>query len=113
MATNKRGDRQTFAADAVRVDGRPGETELRRRVDFLGSSGATYSFLPLEEGAPLRAIGVTYALAVPVSGAWRVLTVGETSNLADRQWLPPLEEARTRYPDAVLLIRLNINRSIR
>lgn len=86
---------------------------MGHRVEFLGRSGAAYSFRRLEDAAALRPIGVTWAIAVPSAGAWRLLRVGHTSNLAERRWAAALAEARANDPDAELLIRLNINRAIR
>jgi hypothetical protein len=86
---------------------------LNRRVEFRGESGATYSFLRLEGEASLRPIGVTYVIADCATEGWRLLGVGHTSNLAEKRWAEPLSDVRKRHPSAELLIRLNINRSIR
>jgi hypothetical protein len=86
---------------------------LSRRVEFVGRSGTAYSFLRLEGAASLRAIGVTYVIAENRPEGWQVFGVGHTNNLAEMSWAAPLAEARTQHPSAELLIRLNINRSIR
>ena len=43
----------------------------------------------------------------------RVLQVGETNNLAQRDWEPRLTALRREHPRAERLIRLNVSRSIR
>lgn len=83
------------------------------RVDIAGASGQTYSFMPLDGEDHLRPIGVTYVVAERVGQGWRVLQVGETNNLADRDWKPRLEAVRREHRAAELLIRLNVSRSIR
>ena len=86
---------------------------MNQRVEFRGESGAVYSFIRLDEKAALRPIGVTYVVAETGGEGWRVLRVGHTNNLAERSWAGMLGEVRTAHPSAELLIRLNINRSIR
>jgi hypothetical protein len=82
-------------------------------VEFRGQSGAVYAFLPLETGAALRPIGVTYVVAESGAEGWRLLRVGHTNNLADMSWAKPLADVRQEHPGAQLLIRLNVSRSIR
>jgi hypothetical protein len=83
------------------------------RVEFRGQSGATYSFIGVDWEAPLRPIGVTYAIAEPNAGGWRLLGVGHTNNLAEKSWATPLTEMRAAHPSAELFIRLNVGRSVR
>lgn len=61
---------------------------MSKRVDIAGASGQSYSFLPLDGEGPLRPIGVTYLVAEKLGQGWRVLQVGETNNLAQRDWQP-------------------------
>ena len=86
---------------------------MSKRVDIAGGSGQSYSFMPLDGEAYLRPIGVTYLIAEKLGQGWRVLQVGETNNLAQRDWEPRLEAVRREHPSAELLIRLNVSRSIR
>jgi len=86
---------------------------MSKRVDIAGASGQSYSFLPLDGQASLTPIGVTYVVAEKLGQKWRVLQVGETNNLAQRDWEPRLEAVRREYPSAELLIRLNVSRRIR
>lgn len=84
-----------------------------RRVEVTGASGSRYAFSRLEAGHPLRAVGVTYLIAEPSKGGWRVLYAGETNDLAAGAWRESLEAARREVPKAQCLIRLNVSRSVR
>jgi hypothetical protein len=86
---------------------------MSRRIEFRGASGAPYTFQRLEPGVALRPIGVTYVVAEPDEGGWRLLGVGHTNNLAARDWEARLAQTQAERPAAELLIRLNINRRIR
>jgi hypothetical protein len=81
-------------------------------VEFRGGSGTAYSFTRLEQGA-LRSVGVTYVIASEGADGWRLLGVGHTNNLVERDWSTQLEVIRRRDPGACVLVRLNVNRSIR
>jgi hypothetical protein len=98
---------------ARRASQRAVEVVLSRRVEFRGLSGASYSFIRLEDEASMRPIGVTYVIAVRDGQAWRLLRVGHTNNLAERAWAATLEDVRVAHPAAEVLIRLNVSRSIR
>lgn len=86
---------------------------MSRRVEFLGQSGTTYAFVPVDGEASFRPIGVTYVVAEPGADGWRLLRVGHTNNLADKSWAASLAEVRQAHPSAELLIRLNVSRTIR
>ncbi|MDB5466533.1 MAG: hypothetical protein JWQ46_1295 [Phenylobacterium sp.] len=86
---------------------------MNRRAEIVGKSGQSYAFTRLEGEAFLRQIGVTYVIAAPTETGWRVLSAGETNNLADGSWRPALTAGRKRDPQAECLIRLNVSRSIR
>jgi hypothetical protein len=83
------------------------------RVEFRGASGSSYSFFPLDEAAPLRPIGVTYAIAERHGREWRLLAVGHTNNLAAKSWVAELEALNATGRRAQMLVRLNISRAIR
>jgi hypothetical protein len=83
------------------------------RIDIAGASGQIYSFFQLDAEAFLRPIGVTYLIAERAEHGWCVLQVGETNNLAQRDWEPLLAAIRDAHPAAEMLIRLNVSRSIR
>jgi len=93
------------------VSAPPSRTSLR--VDIRGKSGASYSFVRLDGGAPLRRMGVTYVIAAQAEAGWRVLDVGQTNDLSDEIWRTALERARGREPRAECLIRLNVSRRVR
>lgn len=86
---------------------------MGNRIDIAGASGQTYSFLPLDGQAFLKPIGVTYLIAEKAEHGWCVLYVGETNNLAQRDWEPRLASIRSAHPAAEMLIRLNVSRRIR
>ena len=83
------------------------------RIEFTGASGRVYSFFRSDEDADARPIGVTYLIVAKEAGAWLVLGVGHTANLAERSWATELAQARAAHPDAELLVRLNVSRAIR
>jgi hypothetical protein len=86
---------------------------MGNRIDIAGASGRTYSFFQLDAEAFLKPIGVTYLIAERAAHGWCVLQVGETNNLALRDWEPRLAAVRGAHPAAEMLIRLNVSRSIR
>ncbi|HKT54364.1 MAG TPA: hypothetical protein VJP88_07920 [Caulobacteraceae bacterium] len=83
------------------------------RIEFQGASGRVYSFFRSDEPAAARPIGVTYVIAAREAGAWLVMAVGHTPNLAERSWASELAQARAIHPAAELLVRLNVSRAIR
>jgi hypothetical protein len=82
-------------------------------VDFIGGSGASYSFLQQDDAETLRAVAAAYVIAVRGEAGWRLLAVGHTDSLAERTWAEPLAKARQITPSAQLFIRLNVRRSLR
>ena len=66
------------------------------RIDIAGASGQTYSFFQHDAEAFLKPIGVTYLIAERAAHGWCVLQVGETNNLALRDWEPRLAAVRGR-----------------
>jgi hypothetical protein len=86
---------------------------MGNRVGFAGASGQIYSFYLLDPGRSLEPVGINYFIAERAEQAWRVLHVGESDNLAQRDWEARLAAIRREHRDAELLIRLNVSRAVR
>lgn len=86
---------------------------MGNRIELIGASGQAYSFLPLLPDGAVKPVGVTYAIAEQRDVGWFVLAVGETNNLAARDWEARLTEVQRRYPAAQLLVRLNVALRVR
>lgn len=90
------------------------ESALTRQIDFIGKSGTVYRYTALEESRPLPPAGANVLIAkVEPEGLPAVLYVGETDNLAAGAWREPLNQARERHGDILILMRLNVRSAIR
>jgi hypothetical protein len=67
----------------------------------------------LEGDQGLRPVGGTYLIGVLGRTGWRLLSIGQTNNLSEKDWAAALAEVRHSAPAAEILIRLNVNRGDR
>jgi hypothetical protein len=89
------------------------ESNLTRLIDLAGASGARYRYTPMEENRFLPPAGANYVIAQLTDAGPQVVYAGETDNLASQTWRADLEKARKTCPDATVLTRLNVTRSVR
>ena len=90
-----------------------GSVQLARQIDFVGKSGTLYRYSVQELGRPVPTAGANFVIAVLAPTGTQVLDVGETENLASRDWTKALEQGRSRDSQTELLIRLNVRGAVR
>ncbi|MCR5879797.1 hypothetical protein [Phenylobacterium sp. J367] len=86
---------------------------MSRQIEIAGKSGARYRYTAMEEDRFIAPAGANYVIAEVSSEGARVVFAGETDNLANLSWRPPLEAARKKFGQAQLLTRLNVTRAVR
>ncbi len=86
---------------------------MARQIDFVGKSGTLYRYSVQDSGRPVQTAGANFVIAVLAPTEVQVLHVGETENLASRDWIPALEQARARHGQTELLVRLNVRGAVR
>jgi hypothetical protein len=75
-------------------------------VAFLGGSGQSYSYMPVEHAPDLARRAGNYVLAARDGPGWRILELGQSDDLGQQPW-------RGVSAAAKVLVRLNVSRSAR
>lgn len=90
-----------------------GSVHLARQIDFVGKSGTLYRYSVQDLTRAVPTAGANYLIAATTNNGASVLFVGETENLASRDWQRDLERAQGQSRDSELLIRLNVRGAVR
>ena len=90
-----------------------GSVQLARQIDFVGKSGTLYRYSVHDLSRAVPTAGANYVIAATTKTVASVLFVGETENLASRDWQRHLDRAQSQDRDAELLIRLNVRSAVR